>query len=104
MRIRFRIWTLLVAVALAAVLLGGWQAHVSGQRRAAQLSAKSVAHAANADRHAALAQHHALLSNEQPERADFHLRRVGYHIEMVRKYERAAAEPWKPVGYDPSPP
>ena len=85
-RTRFRLRTLLIAVAVAAVVLGG----VEMQRRR--------------ERFRALATYHA--SRNAPRYLCFSCGGFGRELlwdeEMQRKYERAAARPWLAVPPDPA--
>jgi hypothetical protein len=96
LRLRWRLRTLLVAVAVAAVVL--WAASV----RAGRLR---------------LAEHHSRLSRQLKARAAHRggpgpakrarrraARQAAQHAELARKYERAAARPWLPFAPGPPPP
>jgi hypothetical protein len=90
---RFRLRTLLIAVAvMAGALVGSMEAMRTLQRRreALNLWARYYAGAANTCR--------AWLA--EPERS----RAVDYCDRLRLKYEHAAARPWLPVAPDPPPP
>lgn len=117
MRLRFRVRTLMLVVAMIGLVGGGLAGYVTERRRGRYNQRvdsfaygeaeviEEVAAKLEAARHA---------SNEGPEgeaRAEAlrteaeHLARLAaWHVKMERKYARAAEYPWEPVQPDPPPP
>jgi len=87
---RFRLRTLFIAVALAALVLGLW-------RRAASLRQRAVAHANKAGEYASYAFH---IDDRQPVSEENERIAVKcmalheYHRRLSEKYERAIWRPW----------
>jgi hypothetical protein len=124
---RFRLRTLLVAVAVAAVLMGGtnWALVVIDLRRTYLASARF--HSQEAARYSRSSSELSRLFRDErthpftfdplpgPHRkgesaargdviAAYHAAYAAYHAALRRKYERAAARPFLPVAPDPPPP
>jgi hypothetical protein len=106
---RFRLRTLLVAVAVAAVVLGA----VMMARRAGDRRARAIRHAkaeAEARRHldayrGGRVELPRCLTLEEVEALTSRIEEsVVFHAGMARKYERAAARPWLTVEPDPPEP
>jgi hypothetical protein len=95
---RFRLRTLLVAVAVAATALG-----------AMGMVLRSAAYAARAARYDAMAHPDWVKFGDRNPIQEAAYRRheaeeVRYYLGLKAKYERAAAHPWLPVAPDPPPP
>ena len=84
---RFRLRTLMVAVVFAAVALGGFEM----LRRRERFLALAAYHASRA---VSLTRYYSF----------FFPRKLPWHLDMQRKYERAATRPWLPIAPDPPPP
>jgi hypothetical protein len=106
---RFRLRTLLIAVAVVGVVLGAGMM----RRRRSILHEKAAHHRAIGRRQAAkvrgieeLARAATTAREAAETRADARVEaRIGeYHAALARKYQRAAARPWLPVAPDPPPP
>lgn len=93
---RFRIRTLMVAVAIAALAIGSWA--IVERRRGRFLQIASY----HKDRSVSIrAVDYLGMSDEaQTQWTDIE----NWHIQMTEKYEKAARIPWLPVGTDPPPP
>jgi hypothetical protein len=87
---RFRVRTLMVAVAVAALVLGGLEL----RGRKARFRAQAAYHSR---RWSGLS----LVKPTPPARTRSRERHAVYHDEMRRKYDWAARSPWLPVAPDP---
>src|SRR4051812_40964927 len=102
---RFRLRTLLIAVALAALVLGLW-------RRAASLRQRAADHANKAGEYAndaLLILHNEGQVSEESVRIDERIvarciALIGYHRRLSGKYERAIWRPWLSLQRDPPAP
>jgi hypothetical protein len=87
---RFRLRTLMVAVAVVALVSGGW----SMWSRSDRFTRIGWSHQARKNS----------LAANPPRVGDADRGREGWHAAMAAKYFRAARSPWLPVEPDPSPP
>ncbi len=102
-RVRFTVRRLMVAVALAAVAIGGvaWVARV--ERLASEYRRQYARHSAEVQRYGEEASK-ALGLGGGRERHVRASRLAAYHARLESKYGRAAHNPWLPVEPDPPPP
>jgi hypothetical protein len=105
-RVRFTVRRLMIAVAVAALLLGG---DVLWRKRAGYLARANVEAASEMQSRALIKVYEsAIETSAAPSVADgyrhwveVHREEADYHGRLRRKYERAARYPWLPVEPDP---
>lgn len=117
MRVRFRVRSLLVVVAVAGLICGMLVQYATDRRRESfrnraesfaygeadviEQIADKLGEARRLDRESGNGSRKAAILREDAEKL---ARVAAWHVKMERRYARAAEHPWEPLAPDPPPP
>ena len=106
-RVRVRVWGMMAAVAVLALLFGAaTEVRRRGEafrRKAVEADIEWSAHMSSQLKELVMVRHRRLSEQESRTR-EAHTRCQEYYVFLMNKYAFAADHPWLPVGPDPSPP